>query len=112
MLACVNPWPSRRPAGDRDGRDGTQRQGARAALGVDAYLAGLVHRREELAEQEARAVAIARTCGGWVVFASFAGPTGDVFSETAGSSAIWSPDGTAVARAGPEVGGIARSAIG
>lgn len=84
---------------------------ATAALGVDAYLAGLVHRPDELAEQEARAVVIARTCGAWVVFASFAGPTGGVFCETAGSSAIWSPEGTAVARAGPEVGGIARSTI-
>lgn len=85
---------------------------ATAALGIDVYVAGLVHRPEELAEQEARAVVIARTCGAWVVFASFAGPTGGEFDETAGSSAIWSPDGTAVARAGPEVGGIARSTIG
>ncbi|MHB8296296.1 MAG: carbon-nitrogen hydrolase family protein [Acidimicrobiales bacterium] len=85
---------------------------ATAALDVDAYVAGLVHRPEELAEQEARAVVIARTCGAWVVFASFAGPTGDGFDETAGSSAIWAPDGTAVARAGPEVGRIACSTIG
>ena len=77
-----------------------------AALGVDAYVAGLVHRPEELPEQEARAVVIARTCRAYVVFASFAGPTGDVFTETAGSSAIWSPDGVAVARAGPDVGNI------
>ena len=82
-----------------------------AALGVDAYLAGLVHRPEELPEQEARAVVIARTCRAFVAFASFAGPTGDVFTETAGSSAIWSPDGLAVARAGPDVGGIARAAL-
>jgi hypothetical protein len=44
-----------------------------AALGVDAYVAGLVHRPEELPEQEARAVVIARTCRAFVVFASFAG---------------------------------------
>ncbi len=44
---------------------------------------------------------IARTCRSYVVFASFAGPTGDVFTETAGSSAIWSPDGLAIARARP-----------
>lgn len=78
-----------------------------AALGVDAYVAGLVHRPEETPEQEARAVVIARTCRAYVVFASFAGPTGDVFAETAGSSAIWSPDGLAVARAGPDVGSSA-----
>lgn len=82
-----------------------------AALGVDAYLAGLAHRPSELPEQEARAVVIARTCRAYVVFASFAGPTGDVFTETAGSSAIWSPDGIAVARAGPEVGGTAAAIL-
>lgn len=83
-----------------------------AAVGVDAYLAGLVHRPEELPEQEARAFVIARTCRAWVVFASFAGPTGDVFAETAGSSAVWSPEGLSLARVGPEAGGIARATIG
>lgn len=82
-----------------------------AALGVDVYLAGTVHRPEELPEQEARAVVIARTCRAFVVFASFAGPTGEGFDETAGSSAIWSPDGLAIGRAGPEVGGIACAAL-
>ncbi len=78
-----------------------------AALGVDAYLAGLVHRPSELPEQEARAIIIARTCQAYVAFANFAGPTGDVFNETAGSSAIWSPDGIAVARTNSDVGGTA-----
>lgn len=77
-----------------------------AALGVDAYLAGLVHHPEELSEQEARAVVIARTCRAFVVFASFAGPTGDGYTTTAGSSAIWSPDGLAIARTGTQVGGV------
>jgi predicted amidohydrolase len=82
-----------------------------AALGVDVYVAGLAHLPEELPEQEARAVVIARTCRAFVAFASFAGPTGDVFTETAGSSAIWSPDGLAVARAGPAVGSTARATL-
>ncbi len=82
-----------------------------AALGVDAYVAGLVHRPEELPEQEARAVVIARTCRAFVVFASFAGSTGDEFTETAGSSAIWSAEGIAIARTGPEVGGLARATL-
>jgi predicted amidohydrolase len=82
-----------------------------AALSVDAYVAGLVHRPEELSEQEARAVVIARACRAFVVFASFAGPTGDVFTETAGSSAVWSPDGLVVARTGPEVGSIVRATL-
>ncbi len=82
-----------------------------AALEVDAYLAGLVHLPAELPEQEARAVVIARALGAYVVFASFAGPTGDVFSETAGCSAIYSPLGLAVSRAGPGVGEVARATL-
>ncbi|MHB1802114.1 MAG: carbon-nitrogen hydrolase family protein [Actinomycetes bacterium] len=85
---------------------------ATTALGVDAYFAGLVHRPEDLAEQEARGLVIARACRAWVVFASFAGPTGDGFTETAGTSTIWSPDGKVLARAGREVGGVARAVIG
>lgn len=81
-----------------------------AALDVDGYVAGLVHRPEELPEQEARAVVIARTCRAPVVFASFAGPTG-TYTETAGCSAVWSPDGQAVARAGTEPGGMARATL-
>lgn len=82
-----------------------------AALEVDAYLAGLVHQPQELPEQEARAVVIARTCRAYVVFAGFAGPTGDVFAETAGGSAIWSPDGAAITRAGAGVGEVARAVL-
>jgi predicted amidohydrolase len=82
-----------------------------AALGVDAYLAGLVHHPEELSEQEARAVVIARTCRAFVVFASFAGPTGEGFATTAGSSAIWSPDGLAIARTGPQVGDVVSATL-
>jgi predicted amidohydrolase len=84
---------------------------ATATLGVDAYVAGLVHRSHELAEQDARAVCIARTCRAWVVFASFAGPTGDVYADTAGCSTIWSPAGDPTARTGPDPGGIARAVL-
>ncbi len=82
-----------------------------AALHIDVYVAGLVHQRQELAEQEARAVVIARTCRAYVVFACFAGPTGDVFDQTGGSSGIWSPDGVALDRAGPAVGDLARAVL-
>ena len=88
-----------------------QHVAAIAALGVDGYVAGLVHRPEELAEQEARAVVIARACRVPVVFASFAGTTGDVFSETAGCSSVWSADGRALARAGAEPGELARATL-
>lgn len=49
---------------------------------------------------------IARACRAFVVFASFAGPTGDVFSRTAGGSAIYSAEGLAAARTGPDPGGV------
>lgn len=82
-----------------------------AALNVDAYLAGVVHRAQELPEQEARAVVIARACRAFVVFASFAGPTGDVFTSTAGASAIYSAEGLAIARTGPDPGSIVRATL-
>lgn len=82
-----------------------------AALGVDAYLAGLVHHADELAEQEARAVVIARACRSYVVFASFAGPAGAGYDQTAGHSAIWSADGLSIARAGAGPGDMARTTL-
>jgi predicted amidohydrolase len=85
--------------------------GDTAALGVDLYVAGMVHLPHELDEQEARAVRIATACDSYVAFASFAGPTGGGFSATAGNSAIFAADGTAVARVGVEIGGIARAAL-
>ena len=57
---------------------------------------------------------IARTCEAFVVFASFAGPTsdvfrptGDVFTETAGTSAIRVRDGVAISQTGQAAGGLA-----
>lgn len=86
-----------------------QHVAAVAALAVDGYVAGLVHRPEDLPEQRARGTRIARACRAWVAFASFAGPTGDGYTETAGGSAVWTPDGVTVADAGPAVGGTARA---
>jgi predicted amidohydrolase len=82
-----------------------------AALGVDLYVAGLVHLPEELDIQEERAVRIARACQAYVGFASFAGPTGGGYASTAGVSSIWAADGTALARAGTEPGDAARLAL-
>lgn len=72
---------------------------ATAALGIDVYLAGVVHHEGEAAvtEQRARRVAIDR--GVWTATASFAGPTGGGFDATAGGSGIWAPGGEVVARA-------------
>lgn len=84
---------------------------ATAALGVDLYVAGLAFFPEELAEHDARAASIAHQCRAHVVFASFAGPTGAGYDRTGGSSSIWSPAGTVVARASAETGDVARASI-
>lgn len=83
-----------------------------AALDIDLYAAGLVHRADELAEQERRAVRIAGRCRAYVAFASFAGPTGGGYQQTAGSSAIWSPAGDVLAQAGTGPGDLARATLG
>jgi predicted amidohydrolase len=82
-----------------------------AALAPDLYVAGLVHHDHELAEQEARAQRITRATNAYVAFASHAGPTGGGFERTAGHSAIYSADGSALARAGSEPGELARFTI-
>jgi len=82
-----------------------------AALRVDLYAAGLTHLPEELELQEERAARIARACDAHVVFASFAGPTGGGFDRTAGTSSIWAPDGTPVARAASEPGTLVRATL-
>ncbi|MEA2285849.1 MAG: hypothetical protein QOJ21_1892 [Solirubrobacteraceae bacterium] len=82
-----------------------------AELGVDVYVAGLVHAPAELEEQDARGRHIAAACRSYVAFASFAGPTGGGYEATAGESTIWSPGGSVVARAGDAPGGIARAEL-
>lgn len=84
---------------------------ATARLGVDVYVAGLVHRPEELPEQDARGRRIAAACGAAVAFASFAGPTGGEYAATAGTSTIWSPDGVVLARAGGAPGELVRARL-
>ena len=84
---------------------------ATAALGIDAYLAGLVDRPEDDVVQAERARRIATEHGIWVAFASFAGPTGSGFPQTAGRSGIWSPDGTVLVRAGRAPGEMARATL-
>ena len=82
-----------------------------AELGVDVYVAGLVHLPEELAEQDARGRRIAAACRSYVAFASFAGPTGGGYDATAGESTIWSPDGGVIARASDAPGDLARACL-
>jgi predicted amidohydrolase len=85
---------------------------AMAALGVDVYAAGLVHKPEELGKQDARGRRIAAACGCYVAFACFAGATRGGYAETAGESAIWSPGGAVIARAGRSPGEFARARLG
>jgi predicted amidohydrolase len=56
-------------------------------------------------------VVIARACRAYVAFASFAGPTGGGYAATAGTSAVWSPEGDVLDRARPDVGEYARSRL-
>lgn len=81
------------------------------ALELDLYVAGLVHRPEELELQDERGVRIARACRAYVAFAGCAGPTGGGFDRTAGASTIWAPDGKQLARAGAEPGHVIRALL-
>jgi predicted amidohydrolase len=82
-----------------------------AALGIDVYVAGLVDGPEDDVVQEERALRVAAEQGVWVAFASFAGPTGSGYHQTAGRSGIWSGEGKLVDRAGREPGGLARATL-
>jgi predicted amidohydrolase len=84
-----------------------QHQVDTTALGVDAYVAGTVMSADEQDLQDGRASRIAAHYGMWVAIASFAGATGGGYTECAGRSGLWSPDGDAVAQAGEEPGEIA-----
>jgi predicted amidohydrolase len=82
-----------------------------AALGIDAYVAGIVHHFDEGDEHIRRALRVTRDHGVFVVMASMANPTGGGFDRTAGRSGIWAPDGSLLAQAGAEPGEIARAEL-
>lgn len=82
-----------------------------AALGMDAYVAGMLESADDAGVPEARAVRAAADHGVWVAFASFAGSTGGGYSNAAGGSGIWSPEGATVARAGTQTGEIVRATL-
>ena len=84
---------------------------ATAALGVDLYVAGVVHAPEELEEQDARGLRIATVCDAYVAMASFAGGTGGGYDATAGLSTIWSPSGAILARATQAPGDVVRAVL-
>lgn len=84
---------------------------ATAALGIDAYVAGVLEHAHEAHVPEERARRIAGEHHVWVAMASFAGSTGGGYVDAPGGSGIWPPEGVAVARAGPEVGAVVRAEL-
>jgi predicted amidohydrolase len=82
-----------------------------AALGMDAYLAGVLENAEDADVIDERARRVAADHRVWVAIASFAGSTGGGYTDAVGRSGIWSLDGTAIARAGPEPGAIVRATL-
>ncbi len=84
---------------------------ATAALGMDVYVAGVVHTAHEAALHAERARRVAAGHGVWVATAAFAGPTGGGFDHTSGRSGIWSPSGAALAEAGAAPGDLARAVL-
>ncbi len=84
---------------------------ATAALGMDAYLAGVLDSADNASVQEDRARRITAEHAVWVAVASFAGSTGGGYEHAAARSRIWSPAGEVVAEAGAATGGIARAEL-
>jgi predicted amidohydrolase len=82
-----------------------------AALGIDAYLAGVLEHADDAAVQDERARRVATDHQVLVAVASFAGSTGGGYTQAAGRSSVWTPDGVLVAQAGPETGAIVRATL-
>ncbi|MEH0981536.1 carbon-nitrogen hydrolase family protein [Micromonospora sp. CPCC 205556] len=94
-------------------RDTGVREHARRtmALGVDVYAAGVLEAPTDAAVPEARARRVAADHGVWVATASFAGPSGSRYPQTAGGSGVWRPDGTPVLRTGAGPGEVGRATL-
>ncbi|MFI0407978.1 carbon-nitrogen hydrolase family protein [Actinomadura sp. 3N508] len=80
-----------------------------AALGIDAYLAGVCDNDPDVVSERAHRAATGHRL--WVGFASFAGRAGGGYDPAAGHSSIRTPDGLVVAQAGPEPGALARATM-
>ncbi|QGN49116.1 carbon-nitrogen hydrolase family protein [Micromonospora sp. WMMC415] len=83
-----------------------------AAAGIEVYVASVLEAARDAAVTDGRAHRIATAHRVHVAVASFAGSSGEGYPEAAGRSAIWSPDGTVLARAGAATGDIARTVLG
>ena len=82
-----------------------------ASLGIDVYVAGTCKSAEDATRQDERARRIATDHDVWVAFASFAGPTGGGYTDTAGRSGIWSADGAVVVQAGNVADEVVRTTL-
>ena len=82
-----------------------------AALGMDAYVAGVLETVDDASVIDQRAGRVVSDHGVWVAVASFAGSTGGGYGRAAGRSGVWDPSGTEVARAGPEVGSVVTATL-
>jgi predicted amidohydrolase len=82
-----------------------------AALGIDAYVAGVLESVEDAAIPDERARRVAADHEVWVAIASFAGSTGGGHDRAAGRSGIWTSDGVVVSQAGPEAGAVVRATL-
>ncbi|MFG2582784.1 carbon-nitrogen hydrolase family protein [Streptomyces malaysiensis] len=82
-----------------------------AALGMDGYVAGVVHADHEAEVHGERARRVAADHEVWVAMAAFAGPTGGGFDRTSGRSGIWSADGELIAGTGTVPDEIARAVL-
>jgi predicted amidohydrolase len=80
-----------------------------AALGIDGYVAGVVHADHEAGLHGERARRVAAEHGVWIATAAFAGPTGGGFDRTSGRSGIWSAEGELIAEAGAEPDDLVRA---
>jgi predicted amidohydrolase len=80
-----------------------------AALGMDGYVAGVVHADHEADVHDERARRAATDHGVWVATAAFAGPTGGRFDRTSGRSGIWSAEGELLAEASAAPDDLARA---
>jgi predicted amidohydrolase len=82
-----------------------------AALGIDAYVAGVLEHAQDAAVNDERAHRVATDHHVRVAVASFAGSTGGGYAQAAGRSGIWTSDGVVIAQAGPETGAVAHATL-
>ncbi len=75
---------------------------ATISLGIDLYVAGVVHGPEEVRDHQLRAQRIGSRAGVPVAFASAAGTAGPLYPNAPGLSSIWDRSGRVVAAASSE----------